>query len=269
MNSDRLDVWAAGAAYDAYVGRWSHRVAEVFLPWLDAPSGGSWLDVGCGTGVLSAAILAAAEPAEMVGLDSSPQFLAAARARVSDPRAAFCAADVRSLPLPDDRFECVVSGLALNFVPDTARALAECVRVAAPGAVVGAYVWDYAEGMALMRHFWNAAVSLDPGALELDEGRRFPQCRPEPLRRLWAEAGLSGVTVQGIEVDTVFSGFDDYWLPFQGGQGPAPGYVASRTEEGRSALRDLLRSRLPSRPDGSIPLTARAWAVKGSTPRTS
>ncbi|HEU4422510.1 MAG TPA: class I SAM-dependent methyltransferase [Pilimelia sp.] len=257
------EVWAAGDAYEAYVGRWSRPVAEVFLRWLDAPAGRRWLDVGCGTGVLAAAVLTLADPAEVVGVDPSEQFLATARARVTDPRSSFQVGDARSLPLPDDRFESVVSGLALNFVPDASRAVAELARVAAPGGHVAAYVWDYAEGMAMMRYFWDAAATVDPAAAELDEGRRFPMCRPEPLGELWTDAGLNDVTVRPIEIPTVFVDFDDYWQPFLGGQGPAPGFAMALTEERRRTLRDRLRVRLPSRPDGSIPLTARAWAVKG------
>jgi hypothetical protein len=146
----------------------------------------------------------------------------------------------------------------VNFVPEPEKAVAEFARA---GGVVAAYVWDYAEGMAMMRHFWDAAADLDPAATELDEGRRFPLCRPQPLSRLWTAAGLREVAVHDITVPTVFTGFDDFWSPFLGGQGPAPAYVMSLTEEHRSALRDLLWQRLGQA--GAIPLTARAWAVRG------
>jgi hypothetical protein len=118
--------------------------------------------------------------------------------------------------------------------------------------------------MAMLRHFWDAATALAPAAAGLDEGRRFPLCQPEPLRELWSHAGLDVIEVEAIEIPTVFADFDDYWRPFLGGQGPAPGYVMSLPPEHRSALRDLLRTRLPRDPDGSIPLTAKAWAVKGT-----
>ncbi len=262
------DVWSVGEAYEAYVGRWSRRVAEAFLHWLDLPAGRRWLDVGCGTGALTGTVLALADPAHVVGVDTSEGFLADARARIVDPRSTFRAGDARSLPFPDDHFDAVVSALALNFVPDPGSAAAEFARVAVPGGVAAAYVWDYAGGMAMMRHLWEAAAALDPAAAELDEGRRFPLCRPEPLSELWAAAGLDQVTVQAIEIATVFADFDDYWMPFVGGQGPAPGYVMSLTPEHRRALRDLLRARLPVGPDGSIPLTARAWAVRGMVGRT-
>lgn len=257
------EVWAIGDAYEAYVGRWSRRVAVAFLQWLDAPAGRRWLDVGCGTGALTETVLAVTEPTHVVGVDTSEAFLAHARARILDPRATFRAGDARSLSLPDRCVDVVVSGLALNFVPDPHRAAAEFARVARAGGIAAAYVWDYAEGMAMMRYFWDAATTLDPAAAERDEARRFPLCQPESLRRLWADAGLDLVRVHAIEVPTVFTDFDDYWTPFLGGQGPAPGYAMSLTEEHRSALRDLVRARLPSGPDGSVPLTARAWAVRG------
>jgi SAM-dependent methyltransferase len=258
------DVWSVGDAYEEYVGRWSRRVAEAFLRWLDLPSGRLWLDVGCGTGALTATVLSVAGPARIVGVDRSEGFLASARARIADPRSTLVGGDARSLPLADRRFDAVVSGLALNFVPDPAQAVAELARVTRPGGITAGYVWDYAGGMAMLRYFWDAAVALDPAAAELDEGRRFPVCRPDPLRTLWADAGLREVSVEPVDVPTRFAGFDDYWMPFLGRQGPAPGYVASLTGDRRRALRDRLRDRLPAAPDGSIPLTARAWAVRGT-----
>lgn len=263
------DVWVVGDAYDAYVGRWSRRVAAAFVHWLDVPAGRRWLDVGCGTGALTASVLAAADPTKIIGVDPAEGFLASARAHIEDPRASFQAGDARSLPLPDGSFDVVVSGLALNFVPDAAKVVAEFHRVAASGGVAAAYVWDYAGGMAMMRYFWDAAIALDPSAAELDEGPRFPLCQPEPLRRLWIDSGMHDVTVRAIDIRTTFVDFDDYWGPFLGGQGPAPAYVMSLGEEHRQALRDRLRERLPVGPDGSVPLTARAWAVRGiATERT-
>jgi SAM-dependent methyltransferase len=264
---DEHDVWLAGDAYETYIGRWSRRVATEFVRWLGAPTGLRWLDVGCGTGALTESVLAAADPGTVVGLDPSAGFLAAARDRIFGGRAAFGVGDARSLPLPDRSFDVVASGLAINFVPEPHLAVREFARVAAPGGHVAAYLWDYAEGMAMIRHLWDAAVALDPGAADLDEGRRFPLCRPEPLAALWAGAGLAEVSVTSIEVPTVFADFDDFWKPFLGAQGPAPGYVMTLTGDHRRALRGLLRARLPMGRDGSISLTARAWAVRGrSTP---
>ena len=137
-------------------------------------------------------------------------------------------------------------------------------RVARPDGRVAAYVWDYTGGMELIRRFWDAAAALDPAAADLDEGRRFPLCQPEPLAGLFRDAGLAEVAVRPIQVPTVFRDFDDYWTPFLGGQGPAPGYVLSLDGAGRAALREELATRLPAAADGSIALAARAWAVAGT-----
>lgn len=257
------DVWAAGEQYESYVGRWSRVVAARFLDWLAVPGGRRWLDVGCGTGALCSAVLAGADPASMIGVDPSAGFVAHSRQHVTDGRARFAQADARHLPLRDGAVDTVVSGLVLNFVPDPGRATAELARVVGAGGTVAAYVWDYSDGMELMRHFWDAAIALDHSAAGLDESRRFPMCRPEPLQTLWTVAGLSDVEVVPIDVPTVFASFTDYWSPFLGGQGPAPTYVTSLPPERRDALAELLSDRLPVAPDGSIALTARAWAIKG------
>jgi SAM-dependent methyltransferase len=257
-------IWNVGEAYERYVGRWSRPVAELFVRRLGVPTGGRWLDVGCGTGALTATVLRIGDPAEVHGVDPSDGFLAHARREIDDPRARFSVGDARALAFPDGRFDAVVSGLVLNFVPEPEAAVAELARVAAPGGVVGAYLWDYADGMQMIKHFWEAAAASDPAAAELDEGRRFPLCRPEALRSLWTGAGLTGVEVEPVEVPTRFRDLDDYWTPFLGGQGPAPGYVSTLDEDRRAALQALLRERLPVARDGSIALSARAWAVRGT-----
>ncbi|MBE1499191.1 SAM-dependent methyltransferase [Amycolatopsis lexingtonensis] len=257
-------MWQSGDAYEAYIGRWSRRIAETFVRQLDVPASRRWLDVGCGTGALTSAVLTAADPAEVAGVDPSEGFLKTARESVTDPRASFEVADARELPFPDDRFDVVVSGLVLNFVPEPARAAAEIARVTAPGGLAAAYLWDLAEGMELIRLFWDTAAELDPAIAEEHEGRRFPLCRPEPLGRLWTEAGFAAVSVGEIKIPTVFRDFDDYWQPFLGAQGPAPAYLATLPEARRDQIRELLRSRLPTNPDGSIPLSASAWVVRGT-----
>ena len=263
MSAPRDDVWAVGDAYEPYVGRWSRLVAAELLDWLAVPPGARWLDVGCGTGALSRTILDRAAPETVTGVDASSGFVQHAAARVADPRASFRVGDAQALPFDDGAFGAAVSGLVLNFVPAATRMAAEMRRVTRRDGVVALYVWDYAGGMQLMRHFWDAAGALDPAALPLDEGRRFPICRPEPLAALFRDAGIADVEVRALEVPTVFRDFDDYWTPFLGGQGPAPGYCMSLDEDRRAALRERLRARLPAQPDGRIPLTARAWAARG------
>jgi SAM-dependent methyltransferase len=266
MTAPTSDRWDDAEPLERYVGRWSRLVARELLEWLAVPAGSRWLDVGCGPGALTEAIARHAAPGSVDGVDRSPGYVAHARAQVRDSRVRFEVGDAMALPLPDGCCDAVVSGLLLNFVPQPERAVAEMARVARDGGTIASYVWDYAGRMELMRHFWDAAVALDPGARDLDEGRRFPLCQPGPLAALLRDAGLAAVATRAIEVPTVFRDLDDYWSPFLGGQGPAPGYVASLGEERREALREQIRSRLPVRADGSIHLVARAWAVRGTRP---
>jgi SAM-dependent methyltransferase len=258
------DTWSIGEAYGLYVGRWSRLVASKFLERLAVPSGSRWLDVGCGTAALTQSILQNAEPQAVLGIDAAEGYIAYARSKSNDGRAGFKVGDARSLPVETAFFDAVVSGLMLNFIPQPDQAVREMARAAKPGGLVAVYVWDYAGKMQFMRHFWNAAVALDPAAADLDEGRRFPICQPDPLADLFRDAGLTGVDVWPVDVWTIFKDFDDYWNPFLGGQGPAPGYAMSLPEDHRMLLREHIRTALPYAVDGSIPLVARAWAVQGA-----
>lgn len=259
------EVWADGAAYEPYVGRWSRLVAAEFVRWLDAPPGRRWCDVGGGTGAVTQAVLDLADPSVVVSLDRSEGYVREAR-RLTGRQVHMVVGDAAGLPFADGAVAAVVSGLVLNFLPGPERAVAEMARITRPGGVVAAYVWDYAEGMELIRRFWDAAGALDPRARTLDEGVRFRLCRPEPLKALFTEAGLREVQVRPIDVPTRFRDFDDYWTPFLGGQAPAPGYAMSLGEGRRAQLRERLRAGLPHAADGSIALTARAWAVRGRRP---
>ena len=263
MPSSRPELWGAGDAYERYMGRWSRKVAPLFTDWIGAPPGAWWIDVGCGTGVLTSAVLSRCEPSRVVGIDSSAAFLQTAQDQVADPRASFIPGDAQALPEGDAAFHMAVSGLVLNFVPDKNAAVKEMARVVKPGGAVALYVWDYAGHMQVMRSFFDAASELDPGAREFDDGVKAPVCRPGPLLELFRRAGLLDVEVRAIDIPTAFDSFDDYWTPFLGGTGSAPKYCMSLGEEARERLRETIRRRLPTGPDGEILLAARAWAVKG------
>lgn len=265
--SDRTgDTWDVGGAYERYVGRWSRLVAPDFLAWLPTEDRAEWCDVGCGTGALAHAVLATEEPARVVGVEPSDGFAAAAREATDDPRFELRSGNAAAIPAEAGEFDRVVSALVLNFVPDPVAALAEMRRVCRAGATVAGYVWDYAEGMQMIRTFWTVAGELDEAARDLDEGVRFPLCRPASLGELLSAAGLARVLVEPLDVPTVFGDFDDFWQPFLGGQGPAPGYCVSLSQQRRVALRDALDARLARDGDGHIALTARAWAFRGSVP---
>jgi SAM-dependent methyltransferase len=226
--ASRHDAWQAGDSYEIFMGRWSRRIAPLFLDFIALPAGLDWLEVGCGTGALSAAIVSRCDPKSLVAIDPSEGFLAKARTDVADRRADFRQGDAQAISVESASRDAVVSALTLNFVPDRAKALSEMKRVARPGGAVAFYVWDYpGGGLEFLRAFWTHAAALDPKGAELTEARRFSFCTPDGLTALALEAGLEGVTCEALETPTVFSDFDDYWRPFTLGAGPAPGYVAS------------------------------------------
>jgi SAM-dependent methyltransferase len=258
------DTWADGASYEYYIGRWSKLVARQFITWLNITLGAEWLDVGCGTGTLSQTILDIASPKTVVGIDSSEGYIEFARKQIQDPRVSFTLGDAQLLAVESASYDAAVSGLVINFVPKPSHMLSEMVRAVHIGGTVAAYVWDYADLMQPIRYLWNAAVALDKTVVALDEGQRFPLCRPEPLEQLFRTVvGLENVEIRTIDIPTIFRDFDDYWSPFLGGQGPAPSYAMSLSEERRFALRERIKLTVPVASDGSIHLVARAWAIRG------
>ena len=261
-----MGVWSSGASYDTYVGRWSRLVAADFVGWLDRPSGARWLDVGSGTGALTEAVLTGAAPTDVVGVDPSPDFVAHAAGAIPDPRVRFGVGDARALPVEDGWFDVAVSGLVLNFVPERTSVLAEMRRAVGPGGTVAAYVWDYPDGMQLMAAYWDAALDLGLAEPTMHEAVRFGFCRREALHAVFAAAGLTGVDTTAIVVPTAFRDFDDFWSPFLRGTGPAPAHLAALPADQQVTLREAVRERLPVADDGSIPLTARAWAARGTAP---
>jgi SAM-dependent methyltransferase len=259
------DRWTAGSSYENFMGRWSQRLAARFVAWLGVPPRAHWLDVGCGTGSLARAILAGADPASVVGCDPAAPFIEFARDNTHDARASFVTAGVGSVPARSGGYDSVATLLALNFFPNAEAGVRELRSLAAPGGTVSACVWDYRDGMEFLRRFWDVAVAIDPSARQLDEGIRFPICRPDALTSLFDRSGLRDVRCEAIEIPTEFRSFDDYWRPLLGTTGPAPSYVASLDDDRRATLAKTLRETLRPRPDGVIALTARAWAVRGTS----
>ncbi len=256
------DTWQSHDHYEKFMGRWSRLVANQFLDWLASDPGLKWLDVGCGSGALIDAVMRKYEPTEVSAIDQSEAFVKAAQQRLGN--GVHCrVGNALNLPLEDASVNITISGLVLNFIPEAENALAEMKRATHSGGTIAAYVWDYAGKMEFLQYFWDAVIELDPEASQLNEGERFPDCNPEALQHLFNEAGLVDTQTTPIRIDTNFVDFDDFWQPFLGGQGPAPSYVQSLAAPEQNRLSKLLYKRLPIQTDGSIPLSARAWAVKG------
>src|SRR4029453_10647775 len=257
------DAWDSGSPYQRYGGRWSRRAAPRFVEWLQPASRQAWADVGCGTGALAAVVLDTCDPRAVFGVDASADFVAHARRLLDDRRVQLEVGDAMQLPWAGHSVDLAISGLVLNFVADQERLIREMARVPRPGGTVALYVWDYADGMQVIRYFWDAANAVVPDSRALDEAVRFPICRPEPLQSLMERSGLQSVAVRAIEIETPFSSFDDLWTPFLGKTGPAPAFLASLSADQQEAIRRHIESRLAPAPDGRIELRARAWAARG------
>jgi len=257
------DRWVTGDAYESFMGRWSRQVADLFLVWLAPTPRLNWLDVGCGTGALSQAICRRLRPHSLIGCDPSPDFVSFARRAVTDCPATFVVTSADSLPSHDGGFDVIASGLVLNFLPQPSVAVQGMRDRLRPGAMLGAYVWDYAEGMRFLRIFWEEAAALDPSAADLDEARRFPLCHPDRLADLFRHSGIEAVATTSLRIDTVFANFDDFWSPLLAGTGPAPSYVATLDADKQEHLAMRLKQRLHVSADGSIRLSARAFGVRG------
>jgi SAM-dependent methyltransferase len=255
-------MFSEGEGYERFMGRWSRRLAPLFVEFAQVGQGDVVLDVGSGTGALSLAVAAIAS-ARVTGIERSAAYVRHAREHAENDRVRFEVGDATALPFLDNTFDRTLSMLVLNFVPDPAVALDQMIRVTRPGGVVAAAVWDYGDGMGMLRVFWDEAVALAPAAASRDE-RHMPLCARDAQAELWLAHGLRDVDEQPLTFEMAFSSFDDYWRPFCSGQGPAGVYVSSLAEPDRQALQSRLRNRLVSdAPDAGFTLPARAWAVRG------
>jgi SAM-dependent methyltransferase len=253
--------WQQADAYERYMGRWSRQVAPPFLRWLDRPADQRWVDVGCGTGALCAAILARCAPRGVTGVDPSEGFLRKAQEQLGGRVGLHCAAG-EALPLASGCSDVTVAALMLNFAADPRAVVAEMARITAPGGCVAAYVWDYGGCMDLVRGYWEAAREQDPGVQTQDSGPRVALCRPEALTALFEQCGLTEVDSRAVDISLHFANFDDYWQPFLGGQGAAPAHAMALPAPQRERLRERLRQRFAPTGD-AFELAARAWAVRG------
>jgi len=259
---------ATGQAYDAFMGRYSRRLAVAFADAAGVTAGRSALDAGCGPGALTGVLVERLGAGSVSAFDPSPPFVAECAAR--HPGVAVREGRAEAIPFDDASFDFVLAQLVLHFVTGPEQAALEFRRVLRPGGVAAACVWDFAEGMEMLRLFWDAALAIDPGGPGCtsapDEARTLRFGGEGEIAELLVSAGFRDVGETTIDVTSTYSAFEELMSGFMAGIGPAGFYFVSLAEEQRSALREELFHRLGS-PGGAFSLAATARCASGRSPR--
>jgi SAM-dependent methyltransferase len=248
---------ADAAVYDRFVGRYAPQLSAALIAAAGVRAGDRGLDVGCGPGGLTRALADLVGAESVAAIDPSHSFVEACRQRV--PGADVREGAAESLPFDDDAFDAALSQLVVNFMRDADEGVGEMRRVTRPGGVVASCVWDYADGMTMLRAFWDGAREVDPAAPDESTMRYSSEAA---LGELWRRAGLTGVETGALDVEASYDDYDDCWQPFTAGIGPAGAFTASLDDERREALRLAVFNKL-GEPQGPFTLTARAWYARG------
>ena len=253
------------AGYEQLMGRWSQKLAPLFIDFAGLADGEKLLDVGCGTGSLTFALAQSAGLGEIAAIDYSPVFVRETARRNSDPRIKILQADACALPFEDGRFDRAMALLVLHFVPEAGKAVAEMRRVVRCGGTVAAAVWDTYGGFVMQRMFWDTAALLDPAA-EAGRAENYMRtaARPGALRAMCTNAGLTDVRDTMLTIRMDYSAFDDFWAPLAAGEGSMGKYVATLDQDRLAALARALRAAYEAgAPDGPRSFAAVAWACRG------
>lgn len=253
------------AAYERAMGRWSRAVARIFVQWLAPPAGARCLDVGCGTGALTHALLELVSPATVVGIDPELAQIAQASRGPAAGRATFHVADACRLPFAAASFDIATSALVLNFIAERSQAMAEKRRVTRAGGSVAAYVWDFAEESSPSGPLRRAMrrCGVDVPAIPGTDASPI-----EALRTLFEQAALERIESKTIEVCLAYRDFEDFWQAQTPSYSPTTKIIASMTASERTRLMRAVRTELPTALGGAIEYSARANAIKARVPLT-
>jgi SAM-dependent methyltransferase len=257
---------AAVDAYERLIGRWSRAVAPAFVDFANLGGAADVLDLGCGTGALSAALAAQLPRATLTGVDLERACLDVCGAICPPPRCRFVQGDVAALPLADSGFDAALSMLLLMLVPDPLRVAAETRRVLRPGGIAAAATWHDAH-FELIREFWDEALAVDPHA-PVGNGRSH--CvRPGELRALWCATGFTAVVEDALRLEMRFDDVDEIWSALGAGVGPAGMYVRQLAPTRGDELRRRLGRRWTPRRRPGLRFGAGLLVVRGSKPSVS
>jgi ubiquinone/menaquinone biosynthesis C-methylase UbiE len=268
MQTSSTFMSADGDGYESQMGRWSRRLAPLFINFAGVTAGARVLDVGCGTGSLTFALARNPRIGAVQGIDFSPIYVEHAKARAHDPRIGFQVGDACALAFADGSFDHSLSSLVLSFIPDADRAVREMRRVTRSGGTVAAATWDTRGGLVIARMFFDTAAVLDPNANERRaKACARPMARSEGLAKAWRDAGLVDVRQGSLTIRMDFTSFADFWMPFDGKDGPYAAYVGTLDADGKAKLRSMVEAAyLDGDPDGPRSYAATAWVVKGKVP---
>lgn len=250
-------------AYEHFMGRWSRMIGTAFLEWLAPAQGARWLDVGCGTGAFTELLLDTCAPAAVAAIDPAVSQIDYARHRLPAEFVDVRVADAQRIPFPIEAFDIVASALAINFVPDRARALSEMRRVCRPRGYVAGYVWDFAGGRSSA---WPLRLGLGRIGVSVPPVPGADDTSIEALRVLFTNAGLEAVAARSIDVTLTFASFEDYWRSQTPAFAPQGMIVARLSDVDRLRLKEIVRAILPANGDGGVTYASRANAVKASCP---
>lgn len=253
---------ATNDAYEAFMGRWSRHVAPQFLQWLDLADGLDWLDVGCGTGVLSQTIVAQYAPASVTGVDPLEKYIACAQTMSDD--ISFQVGDMQDLPFETGHFDSTVSALCIKFVPDKAKGIAELARVTRSGGSVALYDWDLSNEGNMTRHFWRAVANVLPEVAEQRAELRAAKAAPEDMVDFFKAAELRNVDTRLFSFTACFENVDAYWAPLTRNEQNVGRFCRTLSATQLSAIRKGLEQTLPISADGSIAYEGRAWAIRAT-----
>lgn len=258
------------ASYELWMGRWSRRLAPSFVAFADLPEGTHLLDLGCGTGVLSLAVLENVEDSDVIGVDPAEAYISYCRDMISNERLCFEVGDALDIPFNNNSFDATASLLILQELPDTELALKEMLRVTRPGGLIVASQWDFANGMPMLRLFWNTVLEVSPSEASRDAAEKcmdvdYPD--ETALQDLWQRAGLVESSTKRLKVEMEFDSFDDYWTPFLSNATPASSFARTLEPDEIFEIRERLRKKINrEKMERSFCLSSFAWAVRGKVP---
>lgn len=232
-----------------------HLVPVIFAPWAkdllarsSLNTGDRLLDLACGTGIVSR--LAAKNGISAIGGDINSGMLTVATERAVGSEISFQIADAQDLPFEDESFDAVICQQGLQFFPDKAAALSECLRVLKPG---GQAIFCTARGLD-ENPLMQAQVTAFGRCLGEDStGAIRAVCDffdPVELRSVFEAVGFVQIEVKKVVLDLVAGDGAD----FVGGlmkATPVADRIAAMSQVERERLREIMLQEFGDCYDGS------------------